>query len=176
MACPGENLKGSRDSKDRPIKKSVKIQNSHFLPISPRTRKNGHWFIWGTVHKIQFKRKLSCHGKIQLFLGPLLLGGQILSLDQRFLSTAFWDNKGQSLPIVKDFWHFLCEFLLFWARKRLRLLKAQIAHSEPKTLIFYQEKKLDQLGFEPRNSWTKVRRPTDCATEPWKMPEKYFCL
>ena len=40
-----EVVVAARDSKERSIKKSVKIQNSHFLPTSLKTRKNEHWLI-----------------------------------------------------------------------------------------------------------------------------------
>ena len=34
-----------RDSEERPVNKSVKIQKRHFLPTSLRRRKNEHWLI-----------------------------------------------------------------------------------------------------------------------------------
>ena len=40
-----EVVVAARDSKERSIKKSVKIQNSHFLPTSLKARKNEHWLI-----------------------------------------------------------------------------------------------------------------------------------
>ena len=41
-----------RDIKDRPIKKSVQIQNSHFLPTSlNKNAKNEHLFIWSEISK-----------------------------------------------------------------------------------------------------------------------------
>ena len=48
-----------RDSKGRPIKKSVKVRNSHFLSTSLRTRKKEYWLFWSGILKNPKRKKVT---------------------------------------------------------------------------------------------------------------------